>query len=727
MNPSNRRSSGRELNRAAYAASLLVSAYLSLACSQAPAAAGQAGSLPPLKPAQPLRLPGIVRKELPNGLKLVIIEDHRQPALWLRLAIGAGSIRDPKDRVGLAHMTADMLDKGTASRSEAQIADKIDGLGASLGASADVDYLTVSASGLSAYTDDLFDLLSDISLHPTFPKEELERTRTQTLSGIVASLGRPATVADAALRRRVYGAHPYGNFAVGTTPTVKAITQQDLVSFRNQNFVANNATLFIVGDITAEQATARAMARFGDWKRGDVPPMPTPPSSAAVSGGAQITIIDRPGAAQTEVRVGLLTTGYSDPNRPISRVASAVLGLGQFEGRLTKEIRVKRGLTYGAASFFDRKGQAGMFTITTFTKNASTGEVVKIALEEARRLQQEPTPAEELQERKEFLSGSFAVSVATTPGVLQRLVPAVLYGAGPEELTRYTTDLQAVSAGQIEEYMRTLPLDRPQIVLVGDASAIESQVKPFGTVTVIPSGSLDLQSLTLQGAEPKPSDGGAQTGTPAEGKSRLAASVAALGGDAFLNLKQMSLKGAGEMSPPGQNMSLPIASATLIFAPPGRSRFELNTMFGDVIFGNDGTGKPWLSALGALQDAPSGFGDPTDLLRMAVQKGYEVISAEDMKDPSGAGMLQGLTIKDADSHSTRIYLDGATHLPRLVTAKSNQGTFEVYLNDYHTTEGISLPGTLKVMLDGKSLVSLKFTAWSVNKPVDEKLFVRPKS
>jgi zinc protease len=681
--------------------------------------------LPPLKPAQPLKLPGIVRKELPNGLKLVIIEDHRQPAVWLRLAIGAGSIRDPKDKTGLAHMTAEMLDKGTTSRSEAQIADKIDGLGATLGASATEDYLTVSSSGLSAYSDDLFDLLADITLHPTFPKQELERTRTRTLSGIVASLGQPSTVADAAIRRKVYGAHPYGNFASGTQTTVKALTEQDLVGFHDRLFAPNNATLFIVGDITTDQATAKATAQFGAWKRIDVPPMPAPPADGPASGGAQITIIDRPGAAQTEVRVGLLTTGFSDPNRPVSRVASAVLGLGQFEGRLTKEIRVKRGLTYGAASFFDRKGEAGIFMITTFTKNASTGEVVKIALEEARRLQQEPTPAEELQERKEFLNGSFAVSVATTPGVLQRLIPAVLYGAGPEELTRYSTDVQAVSASQIEEYMRTLPLDRPQIVLVGDASAIEAQVKPFGTVTVIPSGSLDLQSTTLQGAAPKTETGG-QPGTAAEGKSRLAATVAALGGDAFLNLKQMSLKGAGEISPPGQDMSLPIAAATLTFAPPGRSRFELNTMFGDIVFGNDGTNKPWLSALGSLQDAPTGFGDPTDLFRVAVQKSLEVTTLADIKDPSGAGMLQGMAIKDAANRSTKVYVDSVTHLPRLVSAQSAQGALDVHMADYHNTDGVMLPGSLKVTMDGKSLVSLKFTAWSINKPVDEKLFVRQK-
>jgi zinc protease len=720
-------------NRAIAATGALACLSLALLASpayRALAQSTQATGLPALGPSQPLHLPTIVRKELPNGLKLVILEDHRQPAVWLRLAIGGGSSRDPQDRAGLAEMTAAMLDKGTATRSETQIADTIDGLGASLGASSDLDYLTVSASGLSTYTDNLFDLLSDITLHPTFPTAELERTRTRTLSSIVASLGQPATVADAAIHRRVYGAHAYGEFTAGTPATVKAITQQDLVQYHDRLFVPNNATLFVVGDITADQAASKAQAKLGDWQRHDLPAAPEPPkSSVPASGGAQITIVDRPGAAQTEVRVGLLTTGYSDPMRPVSRVASAVLGLGQFEGRLTKEIRVKRGLTYGAASFFDRKGQAGIFEISTFTKNESTGEVLRIALEEARKLQTEQTPSDELQERKEFLNGSFAVSVATTPGVLQRLVPAVLYGAGPEELTRYSADVSAVTSDQIEQFMKAMPLDRPQVVLVGDASAIESQVKPLGTVTIVPAGSLDLQSPTLLGQAAPSGEGSgvAGPGGAVEGKTRLASAIAALGGDAFVALKQMTLKGAGEITPPGSEMTLPVAAATLTFTAQGKSRFELNTTFGDVIFGSDGTNKPWLSALGAIQDAPTGFGDPTDLLRRAMRQDYAVTALPDIKEHAAGEMpLQGLALTDEKKRVTKIYLDALTHLPRRISTETGQGALDILLGDYHSTENVMLPGTLKVAQGGKPFVSLKFTAWEINKPVDAKQFERPK-
>ena len=691
-----------------------------------PASAGQNTALPPLKAAQPLRLPTIVQKQLPNGLKVFILEDHRQPAVWLRLAIGAGSWRDPADRTGLAQMTAGMLIKGTATRSEGQIADTIDGIGATLDASADQDFLTVASSGLSSYTDSLFNLMADVTLHPTFPLQEVERLRTRTLSGIVSSLGQPSTVADAAINRRVYGAHPYGNFAVGTPASVKAIAQPDLVKFREKLFVPNNAALFIVGDITAEQAMAKAQAQFGDWKRGEVPLAPASASTSAPTvGGSQITIVDRPGAAQTEVRIGLLTTGYSDPNRPISRVASAVLGVGQFEGRLTKEIRVKRGLTYGAASFFDRKAQAGKFEISTFTKNASTGEVVKIALEEARKLQRELTPADELQDRKDYLNGFFAVSVATTPGVLRRLIPSVLYGAGSEDLTKFSTETLGVTAVQIKDFMQSLPLERPQIVLVGDASVIEPQVRSLGTVTIIPAGSLDLQSPSLAAPKSATNDGPLVKGPVSDGKPLLAAAIAALGGDTFLNLKSITLKGEGEMSPPGMDMKLPIATATLIFAPPGKSRFELGTSFGDVFFGSDGTNMAWLNVLGSVQDAPAGFSDPTELLRRAAKNGYEVSTVMDLKDDAGGPDMPGIAVKDANNRTTKVYLDKLTNLPRRIMAQS--GGLEVSLGDYHATEGVKLPGSLLVKQSGKALVTLKFNSWKINAPVDEKLFARPKS
>jgi zinc protease len=432
----------------------------------------------------------------------------------------------------------------------------------------DADYLIVSASGLSAHKQTLFDLLADISLRPTFAPDEIERYRTRTLSDIQASLARAGTLASAALARLVYGEHPYGNFASGTPATLPAITRDDLRRFHETYFAPNVATLFLAGDITPGEAQRLAQTYLGQWAQKSVPPAPPSPTSAAASASTapgnvrpRVTIIDRPGAAQTEVRIGARTSGYNSPERIPGLVAITVLGLGQFEGRLTREIRVKRGLTYGAGSNIAREKEAGAFTISTFTKNESSGEVLRIALDEAKRLAREPTPAEELEARKNYLNGSFAVSVATPDGVLRRLIPAVLYGNGVEDLTRRTERIQAVRPEQIRQIMQSLLAGTPdlQVVLVGDRSAIEEQIKPLaGELTVVAASEINLLDPSLKAA-PQTAAGSAGGNTPgatsaspqelAQGRALLDATIKAHGGDAFLNLSSLRATGQGRVQP----------------------------------------------------------------------------------------------------------------------------------------------------------------------------------
>jgi zinc protease len=455
---------------------------------------------PPLGPSRPLRLPQIREAKLPNGLRLVVLEDHSQPAVWIRLALPAGSVHDPDGKAGLASMVATMLNKGTPSRTEDQISQTVDGLGATLSASAHDDNITVAASGLSPYTNALLDVIADISLRPAFPQDSLARARTQTLSSIQETLGQPGALADAAIDRLVYGSHPYGNLLSGTASTVKTFTQEDLQRFHAACFTPAGSTLFLVGDVSFERARLRAQRVFGSWTGGAAPVAPRPqmPASGEPAGPPSITLIDRPGAAQTEIRIAAETSGYAAPERIAGSVATAVLGLGQFESRLMREIREKRGLTYGVESFFRRDALAGIFEITTFTKNPSTGEVVKLALEEARRIATEPAPATEMEARKQFLIGTFDVSVATPDGVLTRLIPAVLYGGGPSDLTAYVSRVEAVTSGQVERIMARVESHPFKIVLVGDRSAIESQVRPLGSVTNISADAIDLGSPTLR-------------------------------------------------------------------------------------------------------------------------------------------------------------------------------------------------------------------------------------
>ncbi len=728
----------------------------------APAAAAVRRVLPPdLGPARPLRLPAIRQITLANGLRVVVLEDHARPALWMRLAVSsAGAIRDPQDKVGLAAMTAGLLDQGTTTRTESQIADTIDNLGATLSASADDDYLLVAANGLSAHKDTLFDLLADVTLRPTFPDPELERYRTRTLSSLQAALGEPGTLATAAVNRLVFGSHPYGNFSLGTPATLATITRADVVRFHQENFAPQNATLFLVGDITAAEAEQKAKTAFGGWPRKSVPQIavPAPPTSEGTPAMPRITIVDRPGAAQTEIRVGVLTPGYKDPNRVAATVAMTVLGLGQFEGRLTREIRVKRGLTYGASSGVERKARAGIFTISTFTKNASTGEVVKIALAEASKLARELTPPAELQARKSFLNGSFAVSVATPDGVLARLVPAVLLGNGPADLTERTKRVEAVTPTQIRQVMQGLaPTRQAEIVLVGDRQAIEKQVAGLGVVRVVVASDVDLVSPTLLRTTaqqtPPVTAAASAPATPEElaaGRALVQATLKAHGGDAFLNIKTLIARGKGELTPPGQaagGFKLPAESATLTSVAPDKTRIELKTAFGVIVLASPGGNKAgWLDAgpiAGGVRDLPAAFNvgilDFSSLLRAAVQGN---LPARPIPAPSGKPVLsdgdnkplKGVAVTRAvGTPPVQLYVEETTNLLRRVAvdapggpAGAGGGGLVILLGNYKSVEGgLLLPGSVRLLTNGVDTLGFTFDTFSVNQPVDDALFQRP--
>lgn len=703
--------------------SLALSTVLSAAVYAAPPS-----PIPAIGAARPLKLPAVFQKTLPNGLRLIVLEDHRQPAVWIKLAMPAGAIRDLRDKAGLSSMTAGLLDQGTATRTQEQIAAAVDSFGASLDASSDSDFLSVSASCLTPHLPAIFELLADITLHPAFAPEEVDRARTQTLSAIRSNLAQPATLATQAAARLVYGSHPYGNIASGTPETLAKITPDDLKTFHDTYFAPNGATLFFAGDITPKRAESLASAAFGAWAAKEMPPLPPPPSAPAATtdGKPRVTIIDRPGSAQTEVRIAAPAAGYSDPSRVAASVATAVLGVGQFGGRLTVEIRVKRGLTYGAASTFARNEQAGEFIVNTFTKNASTGEVVHIALDELSKLGKTPPSAQELADRKRFILGSFAVSVASPSSLLGRLETYTLLGGGPDDLTKFTPRVEAVTPQQVSEILGGIPLAQTQVVLVGDAKAISDQVKDIGPVTVISQDNLDLLSPTLTKPQPPPT-----AAELSEGKALLDAAVAAHGGETFLAIKSLKATGAGELAPPGMGISLPVDSLTLTTAVPDRVLLRMSVgAMGEIILGAPGGGKPgWVSVGGGVQDQPfsGAFGDPTAVLRLAVGMGFPARPVTDTVLPSLDGKpLQAVAVTGPSGTVYILSIDSETHLLRRVEVMGTKTGAIVHLGAYQVVGGVQLPGQIMLLVNGQQVLSMTLKGYTLNAPVSDAVFEKPK-
>jgi len=452
---------------------------------------------PPPKPAKEIHFPAFEEKTLANGLRVVVIEQHETPSISLRLLFPGGKVHTPAGKAGLADATAALLREGTATRSSQQIAQTIDSVGGELNTNASLESGFATVRATSDQIDLGLDLLSDVVLRPSFPAEELERWRSQTLSGLQIQQTDPEYIADSAFERLVTGGHPYG-LPAGTPESVKGLTRDDLVAFHKRQYVPNASILAIVGDVKAADAFAKAERFFGGWPKGTAPVIPPVKQAEAKR---QIVIVDKPDAVQTQIRVGQVGLAYRDPDHFAAQIYDAVVG-SSSNSRLYEEVRRKRGLSYGAFSEFRMPSESGWFLASTFTKTETTAEALGLVLEVLEGMGKTPVPAEELGARKTYLTGAFPLEIETPDGIAAKELEALKFGYGREYLESYRDKLGAVTAEQLEGFAaRRLHPDRMLIVLVGNAKTFAADVeKRFGKAEVISAAELDLLQPGLRKA-----------------------------------------------------------------------------------------------------------------------------------------------------------------------------------------------------------------------------------
>jgi len=472
----------------------LAGALLALAAIAATAAAPPAAAVPPRPPApQPmreLRFPAFEQRTLPNGLRLVAIERHGEPEVSLQLMLPAGKLYEPAGKAGLASATASLLTQGTASRSAQQIAAAIDGVGGSLDASSGADFAYVTASVTSDQLDLALELLADVVLHPSFPAPEVERWRRKSLSSLELQRANPAYLAEIAFQRLVYGTYPYGVPASGTPESVRGLTRDDLAAFHRSHYLPDGAILAVVGDFRPDQALAGVERVFGAWAKGAAP---RPPALALPAWqGRKVLVVDKPDAVQTQIRVGQAALAYTDPDFFTATVYGTVLG-GSSSGRLFKEIRIKRGLAYGAYCGFSEQLATGSFAARTSTKTASTMEALRLTFDEIGGMAKAPVPAAELEEAKTYLNGAFPLEIESAGEVAGRVLTALGYGLGREFLDSYRDRIAAVTPAAIQRFAATrIHPERSVVVLVGNAAAFGPELeKQLGRFETIPAAELD--------------------------------------------------------------------------------------------------------------------------------------------------------------------------------------------------------------------------------------------
>lgn len=444
-------------------------------------------------------LPTPVETRLSNGMRLIVVEKHDLPLIAATVVIApGGGATDPADRAGLNSLAADLLTKGTTTRSATDIAREIESLGGSISSDVDWDGASLSIGVKSDQVAPAMAILADVAMHPAFAQEEIDRARTQSIDGVGVALKNPAQLAGFVGARAVFGNTPYGHLLSGTPGSLKAITRADIMASYAANWRPDQATLVLVGDVTLAQAQSLASRHFAPWKAPAAAPLaknvatqsyPTP----------RVIVVDFPGAGQAGVVVSRVGLARKDADYYPAAVANAALGVG-FSSRLNQEIRIKRGLAYGAGSSVAARRQLGPISASTQTKNPSAAEVVALIVAEMKRIGTEPAPAAELDTRKAVLIGGFGRSAETTGGIASLIAGYVIDDVALSELKTYAERIEGVSPAAVQEAAAKL-IDpaAASIVVVGEAKQFVDELrKTYPTLEVIPASALNLDSTTLK-------------------------------------------------------------------------------------------------------------------------------------------------------------------------------------------------------------------------------------
>jgi len=451
------------------------------------------------EPVQPV-LPQPAEKTLANGLRVIVARSSDLPLVTADLTVKTGAWADPQGLAGAANMMAGMLTEGTKTRSAQQIASQTESLGASLSSGGGLESSSVTLSAMPDKMPEAMAIMADVTQNPAFAAEELDRQREQALDGLRVAYQQPGSVAGFAAAPVIFGGTPFGHVPQGTPDSLTRLKPTDLAKLHTAWFRPDNAVLVLTGDISAEQGFTLAEKAFGGWKKPPAALAPAPAISPA--GKPRAIAIDIPGTGQASVNVMKPAIARNDPDYYPAIVATTVLG-GGYSARLNQEIRIKRGLSYGARASLSTARTTGSFRASAQTKNESAPEVLDLINAELTKLAAAPAGADELKARKSVLVGDYGRDLATSGGLADILGNLALYGVSLDEIGRYTGKVEAVDAAQVQAFARRA-FDPAQatVVVAGDAKAFQAALKAkLPTLEVIPSDQLDLESPTLRKAK----------------------------------------------------------------------------------------------------------------------------------------------------------------------------------------------------------------------------------
>jgi zinc protease len=432
---------------------------------------------PALGPAPSLKLPAIQKQKLSNGVAVWIVEHHEVPLAQINLIVRSGSAADPIGKYGVGSLAAAMLDEGAGTRSSLELADALEFLGANLATSSSFDYSAIRMSVPVSKLGDALPLMSDVAMRPTFPTTDLDRLKKERLTALLQARDNPAALIQLAFPRVVFGqTHRYGISANGLPPAIEAFTVADLQAFYRAHYRPDNATLLIVGDITPASAMPMLEKAFGSWKTDRMAPLVAEVPMAPQLKSRQIYIVDKPEAAQSQIRIGWVGVPRSTPDYAALEVLNTIFG-GSFTSRLNQNLREKNGYSYGASSAFDTRLSAGPFFAAAGVQTDKTGPAVGEFFNELNAIGS-LVPDEELKKAKNYVALGFPGEFETTGDMARKLEELVVYNLPEDTFTKFVTAVTSVTAADLQRLAaRYIQPDKMAVVVVGDRKVIEGPIR----------------------------------------------------------------------------------------------------------------------------------------------------------------------------------------------------------------------------------------------------------
>jgi len=431
------------------------------------------------------RVPAPQRYVMKNGMTVMVLSRPGLPLVQMQLQLPAGSVADPAGKEGLASLTATLLARGTIRRDADAFAEQVEFLGGSLDAGAALERSTVGGEFAARDFEVGLGLMAEMVREPAFRQEEFDRERGLALAGIEAAMDEPPALAGMAFARWLWGTHPYGRPAGGTTTSVGALTRADVVAFHRGRYVPGGAVLIVSGDVGLPRARKAIETAFGAWRG-------APPKAEAIAAptpikGRRILLVDKPDATQSQILLGNMALRCADPDMHALTVANTVLGSG-FTSWLVDEVRVKRGLTYSIRSQVGARRAAGSLHVATFSKNGTVVETINLVIDLMVRMRGGGLQVADLDKGRNYIAGLYPLRIEAPDALATEILDVEFYGLGKGYIDGYQERIRAVTLEQARAAAaRWVPADDLAITVVGPAETLRGPLAAIGQVTVRPS------------------------------------------------------------------------------------------------------------------------------------------------------------------------------------------------------------------------------------------------